>query len=88
MKMTPISDPLRPEIYQISVTPAISLYIRCESQEEVDYVWDKLIGWELDFGQVWCALQLTHPLSEIGNGALMGMKNEEDHRPHKLRHRV
>lgn len=43
-------------------TPAISLFINCESQEEVDYFWDKLVasgtpvqcGWLTDkFGLSW-----------------------------------
>lgn len=56
---------------EFKFTPAISLHVRCESQEEIDYVWDKLssdggsdgnCGWVSDkFGVSW---QVTHPLLE------------------------
>jgi predicted 3-demethylubiquinone-9 3-methyltransferase (glyoxalase superfamily) len=45
-----------------SFTPAISLFVKCKSQEEVDYYWDKLLaggepvhcGWLKDkFGLSW-----------------------------------
>jgi predicted 3-demethylubiquinone-9 3-methyltransferase (glyoxalase superfamily) len=45
-----------------SISPAISLYVNCETQEEVDALWDKLIaggeaqqcGWLTDkFGVSW-----------------------------------
>ena len=45
-----------------SITPAISLFVKCKSQEEVDYYWDKLLaggkpmqcGWLTDkFGVSW-----------------------------------
>jgi predicted 3-demethylubiquinone-9 3-methyltransferase (glyoxalase superfamily) len=52
---------------EFKFTPAISLFVKCESQEEIDYVWERLsgdggsegmCGWLSDkFGVSW---QFTH----------------------------
>ena len=71
-----------------SFTPAISLFVKCETQEEVDYYWDKLTeggaeepcGWLKDkYGLSWQIIPnalselIGHPDREKAGRALQAM---------------
>ncbi|MCG7403752.1 VOC family protein [Caballeronia zhejiangensis] len=62
---------------EFAFTPAVSMFIKCESQEEVDHYWDKLMdggrslacGWLTDrFGVTW----------QVAPTRLLGMLQDPD----------
>jgi predicted 3-demethylubiquinone-9 3-methyltransferase (glyoxalase superfamily) len=57
------------------LTPAVSMYVRCETQEEVDEIWDRLVeggepsrcGWLVDrFGLSWQVIPTALPRLMFG----------------------